>query len=116
MKNFILSVLLMSLNVVFASEKCDKKVYQDYKNFIESETEYVFDGLIRIGQEYAEYSINNSTELNNEEMEQALIDIQKVNVLLYEAATTYMSGAGLELLIVNPESCEIEKKIFWYAE
>lgn len=116
MKTLMSIAIALSFNTAFASGKCDKQVFSAYKNYVETKTQNKFDGVQSVNLEYAEQSIQNSQELSKKQKTQALKDIKKTNVVLYEGMSSYMSGTGLDILVVDSQSCRILKKIFWYAE
>ncbi len=117
MKSLLLfAIVALSFNSVFAAGKCDKQVLSAYKNYVKKNTSNEFDGVQAVSYEYAEQSIQESQELNKRQKAQALKDIRKPDVALYEGRSSYMSGTGLEILVANAKTCQISKMIFWYAE
>ncbi len=104
------------LNSAQASGKCDVHVYLEYEKYIQTNTANTFENIERISFDQAKEAIQESVELNEKQKASGLKAIKKPKVLLYAGASNYMGGTGLEILIVNPSSCKITKKIFFYAE
>lgn len=96
--------------------RCDKAVTEAYLTYIEEQTENQFDMVNPISLKSAIEAVQESYEMSAEEKASALQKISDPANLLYNGVSNYMSGTGLELLIVDSQTCQITDKYFWYSE
>lgn len=112
-----LSVSFSTLSAFAQTEgRCDKIVTETYRTYIEEQTENQFDMVNPISVESALLAVSESPYLNAEQKASAVAKIKDPANVLYNGVSNYMSGTGLELLVVDSQSCTITNMIFWYAE
>jgi len=114
--NLVTMMFVLSMGAsAFASNLCDQKVTDVYRNEVEGKG-FRFGSVVRIDQKTAEQRIFMSEELDPQEKSQALEKIQGISALLYQSFYAFPDGRAWQVLVVSPETCERQSQILFLYE